>query len=270
MTVKTRVISSAVSLALLCQTPLTINGAANNILLDRREGDFHDIVVVDSASMNTFGIQRLANELTSKDAPIRVLVLSIFENKEDAFQTMAGKGHTDTEFGEAVERLRSARSRGPFQMIRLISIDGNTVVQAVNGPTVSRTVVHGTDPASFTVGGKRCELLEIYFVRPPRAIRPDGSNPPIAKAYLRVDVLPNLEEADAITRAVQEKLHHRNVTVSIRTDSWFLEDSEFPLWYPFEVNPKPPSFEEYNSRGEVVCVANVTNDGTRCRHFPPS
>lgn len=231
------------------------------IVSDNTYDGFRDVAVVDPSSISVSRIQRLANKLKGNSG--RVFLLSVFENKDAALQTIAGKGHTDGTYSEAVARLYAAQRRSSFRMVRLVSVYGNTIIQAVDGSNISRTVVAGVDPISFAVGGKTCEILEIYFARQPRPTRADGRNPAIVKVYLKTDVLPSIAEAEAISNAIEEKFRHRNVVVHLRPDTWFLEDSEFPLWYPFDAGRTPPPLEDFRSSGEISCVAN--DDGRRCR-----
>lgn len=235
------------------------------VVLDRSDGGLRKIVEVGDNLLNIAGIEQAYKRLVSEHerAALKYLAISAFANSDDASQYLVGKGHTDMAYDEAIQRLFEAQRRGPLRMLRLVSMGGNTVVQKTDGRTVSRTVVRGTDPTLFEAGGVRCELLEVYFNRLPRPIRADGQNPVLLHVYLKTSALPTIQAAEEVTRVIQHMLGHRNVFLNMRTDTWFIEDERFPLWYPFDTDRRPPTFAQYKSRGEAFCIADESK--IRCQ-----
>ena len=257
MIVRTRRTSWAVALLGVCFLPLLADLIGEGIVFDRQDEDVRAIAAVGSKFMSSSGLEELSRDLRSAShVPPRVLIISAFATSADASQTISGKGRTEMTYGEAVALLRAAQARGTFRMMRLFSVGDNTVMQSVNGTKVSRSVLVGADPTLFEVAGRSCEILEIYFRRLPRPIRPDGRNPLLIDAYLTTDRLPTVIEAEAITRNIQRLLRHQFVFAHIRSDQWFLEDAGFPLWYPFSTSVTPPTYGEYASRGEVYCSSD--------------
>lgn len=243
--------------------PLLAGAIGVGVVLDRHDEDLHDVAVVGPHFMSVPRLDQFAKELTSRDqASARLLIISAFANSDDAGQTLAGKGRTEITYDEAVDMLRAAQTRGAFRMMRLFSVDKNSVVQTVNGPRISRVILSGADPTLFEAGGRHCEILEVYFRRLPRPVRPDGRNPILVNMYVTTDRLPTDHEAEAITRTLQNLIHHQFVSAHIRSDRWFLEDPQFPLWYPFSSSVNPPTYQQFASAGEMYCSSDET--GVRC------
>jgi hypothetical protein len=214
---------------------------------------FRKVVVVGSEYMQITALERV---LSGGKMTNSVIVMA-FANPDDARLFIAGKGHTDVTYADWAAMYRATRHRQQFRMMRLIKVADDIVVQIADGGHVSRMVLRGADPTRFPAGGKACELLDLYWYRLPRPIRRDGVNPLNADAYIRTDSLPSNHEAMLITRELQKRLKHPDVMVQLRTDTWFIEDSRFPVWFPFSHDP-PPDFRAYRSRGEIFCRASAS------------
>jgi hypothetical protein len=155
----------------------------------------------------------------------------------------------------------------PLRVMELISIGNETVIRSVDKGRISRTVIgSGNDPTFFHAAGRRCEILELYFYRLPRPLQPGGGNPLIVSVYVRVAPLPNETDARLIVRELQRRLGHSSITVNISTDSWFIDSARFPVQFPFEIDPKPPTLEEYRARAELFCQGNEST--VVCHGFP--
>jgi hypothetical protein len=229
----------------------------SGVVFDNRIGDLRSITVVGHEFMNQRRLLKLSEEVrVDSNPPPIVLIISAFDNADDASQTLAGKGTTEMTYSEAVKRIGAAHERRNFRMMRYASIGHNAVIQTVDGINVSRVLVEGRDPRLLQVGKRSLELLDLQFHKLPRPVRPDGLNPAIISVYLKADRLPTRSEAEAITRDLQTLLHHDDLRVNIRTDTWFLEDSAVPLWYPFSPDQVPPNYSDYQARGEVFCLAD--------------
>jgi len=261
--------TSLILIVLLAVVPQSGDVIGTGIVFDRHMEDLRDAAVVGRRFMKASSLINLANELKkSSSTKPHLLIISAFGNSEDASQTLAGKGATEITYAGVVERLQAAQARGEFKMMRYLAIGNNAMVQTVSGTKVSRSVVSGNDPTVVSAGGRAGEILHIFFNKLPRSIRADGRNPVVLSIYVKTDKLPTAREAEAITRSLQRMLHHEDVRVEMRTDTWFLDDPGVPLWYPFSADQTPPTYADYRARGEMFCF--VDEKGIHCRQaqFP--
>jgi len=264
MTARIRATSLPLILVLATAIPQSGDIIGTGVVFDRHIEDLRDVAVVGHRFMKASSLIDLANELkTSGLTEPHLLMISAFENSDDASQTLAGKGTTEITYDGAVERLRVAQARGEFRMMRYFAIGDDALVQTVSGTKASRSVVSGKDPTVISVGGRTGEVLYIYFNKLPRSIRADGRNPVLLSIDLKTDKLPTVREAEMLTEGFQARLRHEDVRVAVRTDTWFLDDPGVPLWYPFSADQKPPTHADYRSRGEMFCF--VDEKGIHCR-----
>lgn len=267
MTVKTKFHRVFLRLVLMSSIACS-NVIGANVVFDKSDEGLRTIVAVGEDVLTVAGIEQAYKDLVSEQerSKLTFLTISAFENIAAASRYIRGKGHTEITYAVAVKQLLEARSRNPVPMLRLVSIGGNTVIQKTDGLTISRPVMRGKDPTLFSAGEIQCELLEVYFNRLPRAVRADGHNPVLLHVYLKTTPLPKVQQAEEVTRLIQQMLGHTDAFINMRADTWFLEDERFPVWYPFAPARKPPTYEEYKSRGETFCIAVDTKircDGVR-------
>ena len=258
--------ATRLSLVLLLATAVPQMGdiIGTGIVFDRHIEDLRNVAVVGPEFMKPSRLIELANEFqSSSPTKPHVLIISAFASSDDASQTLAGKGTTEMTYGSAVERLRAARARGEFRMMRYIAIGNDAVVQTVNGTKASRSIVSGRDPTLISAGGITGEILYIYFTKLPRPIRGDGRNPVIVSIYLKTENLPTQAKAEMITESLQKTVRHESLRVSMRTDTWFLEEFSSSLWYPFSSDQQPPTYANSQGGGEVFCF--VDEKGMHCR-----
>lgn len=156
---------------------------------------------------------------------------------------------------------RAVGNRDSFRMMRLVAIGKDVVIETVDGSKISREIVSGSDPMLFEAGGRKCRLLEVYWSRPFPSVGQKLQSTLNVTVDLQTDVLPAAADAEQITTALQRRLNYARVTVFMRTDTWFVDDSLFPLWFPFTPGERPPTFQEYVSKGVMTCVGE---DGVRC------
>lgn len=178
-----------------------------------------------------------------------------FRTSSDAALVIDGKGHMEADYREWISRYGHDLRRGALRAKRIIRIGPNRVEETLEQQKVSRRVLKGSDPARFSIRGVTCEVLDLAGHRLPRPIRADGLNPLIVTAWLRASALPSESDAKAISRDLQRRLNHSYLSISIRTDSWFIEDPFFPVWFPFATDG-PPDYSEYRLRGEALCTTS--------------
>lgn len=259
--------SLARALLLLVVQSMLGDVIGSGLVLDRREDGLNYLAVVGPEFMNASRLEKLHDERARKNpSPSDLIIISAFENRADAAQTLSGKVHTEITYDDWRTQYEAAMRRAPLRMMQLISIGTDVVLRSATGTGVSRAVLGGSDPTMFEAGGRHYEILEIFFNRLPRSIRPDGRNPVIVSAYIKSDFFPTVEQGKEVSRILQKRLHHPTVVVNIRADTWFIEDPGFPLWFPFANDRTPPSFSEYKARGQMLC--NDQDAEVICRIVP--
>lgn len=237
---------------LLALSPLGTLGAdspSHGIASDFRESEgFHQMLVIGPEFLSTDALKSLFNE--RKHPSDHVFKIDAVESREDAAH-MGGEGASDQEFGDWERRYRAVENRDTFHMMRLVAIGKNVVIETVNGLKTSREIVSGRDPLLFEENGRQCRILEIHWSRPKIAQRHLN-----VTIDLQTDVLPDVADAKEITKDIQRQLDYPWVFTQMRTDTWFIDDDLFPLWFPFELGQKPPTFKEYVSRGTMRCIGS--------------
>ena len=218
---------------------------------------------LDPVALSNFYRQRLDKARVKP----RVFVLLAFPGTYEAGLISAGKGPEAT-FEQIEARYREARGRWPVRAARILAIGSNALLQQTDGKNVSRRILSGSDPTIFRAGSHAYELLELHVAVLPRPLRPRVPNRVRVDCYVKTAVLPTPLDARLVARALQAALGERHVTVTIRTDSWFVEDLSFPLWYPFEPAGRFPSRAEYVARGEIYCDGDAADIRCVPTRFP--
>lgn len=260
----TATIHRHISVLVVIFIPMFADVIGSGRVVDRRDENFHQVVVVGEKFLSNDNLRELFQ--TERQANEN-FVATAFPNADAAASVISGKGHTDMEYDEWKHQFEALRSRDPLRMKELISIGNETVIRGVDNGRVSRTVIgSGSDPTFFDSAGRRCEILEIYFYRLPRPLQPDGGNPLTVSVYVRVAPLPNESEAKLIVHELQRRLRHSSISVNISVDSWFIESARFPVQFPFEIDPKPPTLGEYRTRAQMFCQGSES--AVVCHRFP--
>ena len=244
---------------------LAAQGGSPDVLSSYTVEGLRKSVIVGGEYMN-LPFLRLCYELERSISPARVSIVTVFEDRELAIEANGGKGHSEIAYSDWKRRYGAMRNLRGVHTMRLVSIGSDAVLQTAEMGNVSRLIVAGTDPTMMNVDGVQCELLDLYWTRLPAPIREDGGNPLRVDVYVKTGRLPTEAEASQITRRLQTRIGHDNMTVSIRTDSWFIESSRFPVRFSF-AEDQPPSLEEYVSRGSAFCIGEAGS--VRCRRTLP-
>jgi hypothetical protein len=178
--------------------------------------------------------------------PPEIVIAAAFESPAGLGYVMRGKPAENMTYSKWRAALGVARMHGPYRCARLVAVGENAVIQTVDGLSVSSHVVQGRDPTNLRVGGDRVDVLEIF----PRHVEP-----PALVVYVEVSRRPTIPYSEKIVTALQGEMGPRRLEVYIRPDTWFIDDSFFPLWFRFQPDAKEPTLEQYKSRGEVWCEA---------------
>lgn len=251
----------------VCCHPLRSQPFQTGIALDTFEKEgFHQIAVIGNEYLD---VQKLRSLYESRRRTTdRVFIIYALENSLDASRMLTGVGATDVEFEGWSRLYHSVPAPNKLQMMQLVAIGSDVVVEAVDGLKVSRFVLSGKDPMLFEIAGRKCQILELHWTRPLIELHKGVGTPLNVSVPLRTDILPTVIEAEAITREIQRRLNYVNVFVHIRTDTWFIEDASYPLWFPFAPSEQPPtSWKEYVSAGTMVCGIKVGETEISCARW---
>lgn len=186
----------------------------------------------------------------------RAFLIEAFGDRASA-TIFAGKGRTEVDYPDW-ERMYYARSgHDSLRAMELIAIGNDSVIRVRDGRRLSRLILEGKDPTIFTVGPRSCELLQLRFTRLPRPLNPGGENTITVHVTLKTDILPNESEAKEITQELVRRLQYPVLNLNIRTDTWFIDDSSFPAWFPFSNEQGPRDAAEYRAKSSIHCFAKT-------------
>ena len=191
------------------------------------------------------------------------LVISSFENRKDA-ALLQGRGVTERGYAgwkEMSEHWTTGEKKS-LRMLELMSIGPNAIIRRVNNGAVTKTVLAGKDPTILDVNGCRGDILHVGFHRLPVSQSGSSPGPVIIGINVKTDIFPAKGQALAITYYLYKVFRHREIQVSIRSDSWFLDDPFFPAWFPFGDNFGPRNLTEFRSHREMLCWGD--SRGVKC------
>jgi hypothetical protein len=254
-----RFVTALMALLLVMTLPALPDPNERGVLWDYAEGEgFRRAAVIGVDYLDLARLEKFYQERAT--AADRVFIIYAFENSLYAHYMLDGQGATDQEFGDWERRFRSVPNPGGLRMMQLVAIGKDVVIESVSQSRASRVMVRGRDPMLFESGGQKCQILEIYWSRPRVSLRKDRSIRLSVSIDLHVDRLPSTAEAKVITRELQRRLDHVDLEVDMRTDTWFIDDMQFPVWFPFAPDQRPPTFEEYVSKGRVGCIVDESGE----------
>jgi hypothetical protein len=105
-------------------------------------------------------------------------------------------------------------------------------------------------PLDFVVDGHRMEILEMHFHRPwgKENLRRVG-----AELFVRTDGPATVSLGRAATARLETITDAEDVSIVLRSDSWFFDACGFPAVYPFERLAKVPTQEEFLGTRYAFC-----------------
>lgn len=242
-----------VTVVLLAQTPLCSQGFLPGLVSDRSETEgFRQMAVIGEEYLDVARLTALYRD--GRRPADRVFVIYALPNPTYASSMLVGTGASDVGFDGWHNSYNLAPNHNALRMMQLVAIGNDVVVESVDGLRTSRIVVEGKDPLLFEEAGRKCQILEFHWTRPLGELQKGAGTPLSVEVPVRADKLPTVPEAEAITREVERRLSYKDVFVNIRTDTWFVEDEWYPMWFPFAPGEQPPANEkEYLSKGRMAC-----------------
>ncbi|HVT93335.1 MAG TPA: hypothetical protein VHD76_10860 [Bryobacteraceae bacterium] len=216
---------------------------------DEGSKNVRTVGLVDEAAMTPDGIERIYQGLDWRShVRSRIVVLTAFRNHAAVRYLQLPRLEASCE--DDIQTLRELRAQGPLAVTKLVAIGADVVVQMTDGYHATRRILRGKDPTVFQIGQRRCQLVNLYIVRLPHALRPHAPNPPIVSVNIMSDKLPTVAEAQGITNWIVTISGAAAARISIRDDPRFLD---LPLIYPFVPYTEPPSRSEYYTHESIYC-----------------
>lgn len=190
-------------------------------------------------------------------------VTEIFQNRRTALNVLSGKGATDLD-NRAVWRqkyLDDAKTVPP-DFAEIVQVGKDVIIRMLQNGKYSERLVSGRNPLVCGDGKDECEIIWISVgIIPPH--QETVYDRPRIHLFVRTKRLPDVSQARRISALLQERFSTELLSVSFRTDTWFIDDTDYPVIYPFKEDSVPVDLEKIEAGYEVVCVS-VGRD-TKCR-----
>ena len=141
----------------------------------------------------------------------------------------------------------SMEVQGPFA--EMLAIDGDAILRFrdVDGRT-TKVVLQGKNPLTAEVPGATVEILHFGFVDSTRPL----AYPPL-DIFVKSKPLLDADAGRTLLRLLEGRFHGFTVSLLAREDTWFVNDWNFPFFFPFGEDGTPPSEEMYTQTRTLRC-----------------
>lgn len=137
----------------------------------------------------------------------------------------------------------------PMQIAEFVRVgDSSILLMRHRDATLTRRVLSGEDPMVLNVNGTRLNIL--HFATTELNSRSSESRL-LVYAQTAAPLKPEL--GAAALEALFGKLTFAEVILGVRGDSWFINDTPYPVLPPFAPDSPPPSKEQYSHSPEMAC-----------------
>ncbi|MBN8733084.1 MAG: hypothetical protein J0L64_21290 [Acidobacteria bacterium] len=170
--------------------------------------------------------------------------LMIFTNRRDASVARYGKG---ADYGYAVwlsyfrEETSNAGCMG--EVIRIGDCEALRIRDSKH--RIVERVLNHCNPFQVSTGSARARILYLTV----NATK-DGKNM-VPHLYLQAEDPASAQLAAALGVSIARRLHLRDLSVSVRNDTWFVFEERFPVSFPFGPRQEPPP-ELYFNRHPTI------------------
>jgi len=131
----------------------------------------------------------------------------------------------------------------PFARICALASGAVLELRDVQG-NVTRTSLAGSDPLEIVTDLGTFRLLHFTFRRIPLA-EAKGLDHDSVEVFARSDRPLEPKAGLALLTRLHQLIPFRDIELYVRTDTWFLDVSGYPLVYPFQTEQAPPRQEEF-------------------------
>lgn len=180
-----------------------------------------------------------------------IVKLVLASDRQDILHMRKGKAMADYSYDLWAEVLleRTAKLR-PIAVA--LKINGDVGLRFRDEAGISsESVLCGGNPFLIASGIGNGKILHINFSRIPR----NGSSAEYVSFFLEVPSPVSTAAAKAyaleLKRSVKTDAHVLSI---VRSDSWFIANESFPVFYPFMGSTKAPTLSSYLCSRTVVCA----------------
>ncbi len=133
-----------------------------------------------------------------------------------------------------------------------VKIGPNILLRTVdhNCQRESRLLTGNANPLELTVNGRAVQVLHLSFSRPAGKKNNDRVTSHI---FVRGDGPVSKPFARAVADQIRVLTSAPNLSVTLRADTWFINECKFPAWYPFEERRTRPTKEEFMRTRYASC-----------------
>lgn len=251
----------AYSLSILCLAGMLKAQRVIKVISDEdSRGVVDRAVVVAKTDFTRARIEDMSRHfLASKRGSYKLLRLTVGADPFAVANALYGFQSTSKldRYDELTQRIRNeGLPRVPIA--RLLAVENGAVFDYRDSSGFQRKVVEGTqDPTVMSVGS--CDYRLLHFFT-------EGIKGEVSAINFFVEASPKLSIANCflLTRALKHKFQPRGISVNVRMDAWFGNNSMYPAVYPFQpIVTAPSKFQYLNDRwvtcswfGELHCAGN--------------
>lgn len=215
-------------------------------------------VLVDRRDFSVELAESLAWDFLAAYRGLNLSKLTIFVDRKAEVRWRGGKGMSHPSYYDA--NLYHGDPEWRPTVAEMLHIGDSAILRVALPDGAIRTkVLLGSNPLEIRLPGIEAEILWVHFSQPdysPEAIS--------VEIYVRLTGELTQERAERIAEEVWTRIPYRDVTVTVRTDEWFIESGGYPWVNPF-VPPAPlPLYEEF-ARSEKYFCSDLIEKG--CMHF---
>ena len=143
------------------------------------------------------------------------------------------------------------RRPGPFARLCVLGSGAILEHRDADG-NVSRNVLAGSDPLEIRTDLGTFHVLHFSYRQIPLADA-KGLDHDRIHVFARSDQALCSEAGLALLARLHQLIPLKEILLYIRTDTWFLDASGYPLVYPFQTEQSPPSKEEFLRSLTLIC-----------------
>lgn len=161
------------------------------------------------------------------------------------------------------EFLRESSSAGPGA--ELIVVGHRATLRIFQGRSRRVTTIHlgGGDALKFHVSGFDFQLLDFSAQRLPGPVPRVAPQGKVFQFYFCSRSRFSTDSVKGLTRRLMVQFGITGVTITVRDDTWFIEEPTFPSYYRFTPGEATPTAAQYRAGRQTTCISDGTSN-IRC------
>jgi hypothetical protein len=237
----------------LCFLALATVASGDTVLLRDTDGHVEQIAVrVEPGAFDQAYVERLAGSELRRGrhrAFERLLVLG-----SKGGPPLTKPDHVS--FGYWKRQYENSRA-SPNEIAEMIAVGGDSVLRFHDAAgNVGAKILSGKNPLIVHIGAKVFEVVYFSFAT-------SIAYGKQVDVYVRGDVSPTVESGLALLKRFEDLFPDLRVSVSLRSDAWFVFEPSYPFYNPLIPGGNPPAEEEYNQAGTLVCAPKAGSPSCR-------